>query len=358
MLWTSPDAAPRRTSALPLKPYLCQLQRSSLLEPRIGFAIADYGVLIETSVSNAYAARDPILKDTFGVPSVVNYFKARVLGGYRTDLEAVVSLAIAWSYNYFHFYRDFLPKMLLLEEANVDPALPVVVPDGLFDSPYFQEAMRSKRLSRWKFISPRGQYIRSKCITFCSAKQFQLMDRSTSPEPDLLSRAAAGTKFLESPGEILALLDLDDGRSQASAQRRIFLTRSGARGRTLTNYDEIEPLLRDRNFEIVDTDGMSLREQAQLFHECRYLIGIHGAGLTNIIYAHDQDLSVLELRPCGEEHLVSPFALMCHSWGFDHQEIFGISKPRRRDAPFQIDVNDLRAAIDRMLMLPRPSGQS
>jgi len=355
VLWTSPPGASRTTSTSPLKPYLCRLQRSMLIEPRSGFAIADYGLLIETSVSNAYAARDPFLRAfSLGLPSPAKYLKARTLRRYRTDLEAVVALGTAWSNNYFHFYRDFLPKILLLEEMNIDPALPVVVPDELFDQPFFREAIQSKRLSRWNFISPRGEFIKSQSIVFCSANQFVVMDRSASPEAELLSRASTGTKFLESPDEVLALLDLDDVRPQASPERRIFVTRSAARGRTLSNYEEIEPLLRERNFETVDTDGMPLREQAQLFGECRYLIGIHGAGLTNIIHAHGHNLSLLELRqPApGEEHLVSDFALMCHSLGFDHQEIFGTFDHRHGNPPFHVDVDVLRAAIDKMLMPP------
>jgi hypothetical protein len=366
VLWTSPNDASRRVSAVPLKPYLCRLQRKTLLEPGAGFAIADYGVLIETSVSNSYAARDPILRDTFSVPSVAKYFKARSLRRYRTDLEAIVSLGITWSSNYAHFIRDFLPKVLLLEEANVDPAIPVLVPDALFDQPFFQEAIQSKRLSRWNFMSPRGQYIQSKSLVFCSATNFHLMDRSAAPESELMRAAAAEAKFLESPEQVLALLDLEDGRPQSTAQRRLFLTRSPSRGRTLTNYEEIEPLLRERNFETVDTDGMSLGEQAQLFRECRYLIGIHGAGLANIIFAHKQELSLLELRHpgydlgpwfAGREHLVTDYALMCQSWGFDHYEIFGTSEHNLSDAPFQIDVTELRAAIDRMLTSTRPEGQ-
>ena len=175
---------------------------------------------------------------------------------------------------------------------------------------------------------------------------------SVSPDATLLSRASAGTKFLESPGEVLALLDLDDGHQQTSAERRIFLTRSAARGRTLSNYEEIEGLLREWNFDTVDTDGMSLREQAQLFRECRYVIGIHGAGLTNIIHAYDHDLSLLELRPPGEEHLITDYAQMCHSFGFAHQELFGASEHGHRDASFRIDVAVLRAAINRMLIPP------
>ena len=351
-LWTSPADASRRAPDSPLKPYLCQLQRNVLIEPRSGFVIADYGLLIETSVSNAYAARDPVLQQVCGLPSPARYFKARILGRYRSDLESVISLATPWPSNYFHFYRDFLPKMLLLEEANIDPALPVIVQDGLFDQPFFREAIQSKRLSRWNFMSPRGQFIKSKSVVFCSANQYFLPDRSVSPESELLSHASAGTKFLESPGEVLALLDLDDGRLQTSAERRIFLTRSAGRGRTLSNYEEIEALLREWNFETVDTDGMSLREQAQLFRECRYVIGIHGAGLTNIIHAYDHDLSLLELRPPGEEHLITDYAQMCHSFGFVHQEIFGTSEHGHRDASFRIDVADLRAAINRMLFPP------
>ena len=362
LLWTSPSNASRRTSSSPLKPYLCRLQRNTIIEPRFGFAIADYGMLIETSVSNAYAARDSALMEFFSLPSPSEYFKARILRQYGADLDGVIALGTAWPFNYFHFYRDFLPKILLLEAANIDPTLPVVVPDELFDQPFFREAIRSKRLSRWNFISPRGQFIRSKSVVFCSANQFRLMDRSVSLEVDLLSSASAGTAFLESPAEVLALLDLEDSHSKLSAERRIFLTRSEARGRTLSNYEEIEPLLREWNFETVDTDEWSLREQAQLFRECRYLIGIHGAGLTNIIHAHDHDLTLLQLRQPGEEHLLTDFALMCHSLGFEHQEIFGSPAPRpqgwtpsgpgNRDGSFRIDTAVLRVAIDQMFRPP------
>jgi hypothetical protein len=364
VLWTSPDDVSRRAPDVALMPYLCVLQRKTLMEPRRGLLIADYGVLIETSVSNAYTARDPILWEHFGPPSPLKYCKAMVLRRYRTDLKAVVSLCTAWPSNYFHFYRDFLPKILLLEEANIDPALDVLVPGDLFDQPFFQEAIQSKRLSGWNFIPTRGQFIRSESTVFCSAKQWGLLDRSSASEPEVLSDAAAGTKFLEAPAEVLALLDLEDALSGASPERRIFLTRSGGRGRNLSNYEEIEPLLRERKFESVDTDGMSVREQARLFRECRYLVGIHGAGLVNIIHAYDHDLSLLELRQPGEEHLATEYALMCHSFGFDYREIVGIADPRppgsmlngpgNRFGSFRIDVSEFRAAIDNMIMTSSP----
>ncbi len=351
-LWTSPAEASHRAPHAALKPYLCQLARPVVIEPRSGFVIADYGFLIETSVSNGYAARDPVMSRVFRLPSPVPYWKARILRRYGSDLESVVALATSWPANYFHFYRDFLPKILLLEEADIDPTLPVVVPDELFDQPFFREAIQSKRLSRWNFTSPRGQCIRAKSVVFCSANQYFLPDRSVSSEAELLSRAIDGTKVMESPGEVLALLELGDDPLPASPDRRIFLTRSAQRGRTLSNYEEVEALLRLLDFETIDTDGMPLGEQAKLFRESRYVIGIHGAGLVNIIYAHDHDLSLLEIRQPGEEHLITDFAQLCHAFGFAHEEIFGTSEHGHRDASFSVDVATLRAAIDRMLTPP------
>ena len=68
---------------------------------------------------------------------------------------------------------------------------------------------------------------------------------------------------------------------------------------------------------------MALAEQAQLFSQCRYLIGIHGAGLINMIYAHHRALDLLEIRQPGEEYRLTDFAQMCQSYGFKYYEIFG-----------------------------------
>jgi capsular polysaccharide biosynthesis protein len=357
--WESSPGASRRSSRSPLRPYLCSLDRETLIEPEQGFAVADYGVLIETSVSNSFSMRDPYLSQFFYAPSPVKYFRARIRRRFRTDLPEIILLSTAWPWNYFHFYRDFLPKILLLEEAGLDPSIPVLVPDQIFDQPFFREAIQSPRLSRWNFISPRGQYVRCERVIFCSSNQFLVMNRSQTPESELLRRASEGTKYLESPGQVLALLGLPEDH-ETGAARRIFLTRS--RGRTLSNYAEIEPLLREQGFQTVDTEGMSLHDQAQIFRECRYVIGLHGAGLVNIIHAHGHRLGVLQIRQPGEEHMVTDFALMCHCYGFDHEEIFGIFDPRppgwtptgagNRDGEYRIDPDVLSAAITRLLAAP------
>ena len=110
--------------------------------------------------------------------------------------------------------------------------------------------------------------------------------------------------------------------------------------------------------------GCLCGQQARLFRACRYLVGIHGVGLVNMIHAYDHDLSLLELRQPGEEHLATDYALMCHSFGFDYREIVGIADPipagsmpngpGNRFGSFHIDVSEFRAALDNMIMTSSP----
>jgi hypothetical protein len=343
LFWESASRPPSlRVSRATYPRYLCDYPRSAVIEPKYCFAIADHGELIETSVSNAYFVRDTRLRHLFGLPSLVRYFTHRYLTGDTVDVGPVVSLSTAWAENYFHFYNDFLPKVLLLEECNVDPSLPIVVPDKLFRQSFFHDAIRSERLSRWTFIAPQGRYLKCDRVVFCSDSY------------DVSNRR----KF----EDVVPLLGLDPGLLPGRATRKIFLTRAAARGRVLTNLDEIRPLLEARNFELVDTDGLSLAAQAQLFRETRYLVGIHGAGLVNVVHAMGQELDVLEIRPPGVEYHISDyrgeyiagaeFEILCRSLDFGYSWICGEPDPERVHwhESFRLEPEILTGALDRTLL--------
>jgi hypothetical protein len=261
------------------------------------------------------------------------------------DLGPAISLATAWAENYFHFYNDFLPKMLLLEECDVDRAFPIVVPDKLFRQPFFQEAIRSERMSRWSYVAPQGRFLRCDRLVFCS----DTYDVSNVQKYE----------------DVLPLLGLDSRSPSASNTRRIFLTRSAARGRVLINFDDLRPIIDARDFELVDTDGLSLAAQAQLFHEARYLIGIHGAGLVNVAHAMGRKLDVLEIRPPGVAADITDyrgeyiqggeFEILCRSLGFGYHKIFGEPDQHRvhwRES-FRLDPTTLSSALDDMLSSDR-----
>ena len=80
------------------------------------------------------------------------------------------------------------------------------------------------------------------------------------------------------------------------ADRRIAISRSDANGRKMINWQEIEPVLRKHGYQSVVLSGMSFAEQRELFSRASHVTGVHGAGLTNILFAPVQ-ACLLEILP-------------------------------------------------------------
>lgn len=67
-------------------------------------------------------------------------------------------------------------------------------------------------------------------------------------------------------------------------RRRLYITRRLAR-RHVTNESELEPILKRYGFEVVEAEKLSFAEQVRLFGQAEAIVGAHGAGLTNIVFA-------------------------------------------------------------------------
>ncbi|MEX2641949.1 MAG: glycosyltransferase family 61 protein [Acetobacterales bacterium] len=68
------------------------------------------------------------------------------------------------------------------------------------------------------------------------------------------------------------------------AERRIFISRSNSRGRSLVDEAEIWPLLEAAGFERTFMEDLSLEQQIRLMRETAVLFAPHGAGLTNMMF--------------------------------------------------------------------------
>jgi capsular polysaccharide biosynthesis protein len=72
------------------------------------------------------------------------------------------------------------------------------------------------------------------------------------------------------------------------SKRRIYVSRSKASGRRITNEEEILPILASRGFVRVELEEISLSAQIALFAGAEALVAPHGAGLTNLIWCAPQ----------------------------------------------------------------------
>jgi hypothetical protein len=67
--------------------------------------------------------------------------------------------------------------------------------------------------------------------------------------------------------------------------KRVYISRRRASRRRLLNETEIESVLREHGFIIAEAERLSFAQQVELFAQAQVIVSIHGAGLTNIVFA-------------------------------------------------------------------------
>jgi capsular polysaccharide biosynthesis protein len=144
--------------------------------------------------------------------------------------------------------------------------------------------------------------------------------------------------------ELFEVLDLLKAQLPFSdGNRRVFLTRRGYR--SLVNAPQIEAIAQELGFEIVDTSQLSLGDQMALFAATRHVVGIHGAGLTNMLFRHGRTMSVLELFPKNK--------VPAHYWqlakGLGYNYTFLIGDESIENEQFHIDAEVFAQGLKRML---------
>lgn len=88
-------------------------------------------------------------------------------------------------------------------------------------------------------------------------------------------------------------LRLEDSVTSGGDGRRILISRKDTNRRRIVNRDEVIGALKRRGFERVVLSELSFEEQVSLFRDAETVVGVHGAGLVNIVFA--DGANVLEL---------------------------------------------------------------
>ena len=152
---------------------------------------------------------------------------------------------------------------------------------------------------------------------------------------------AAGLRYRDGWGHHFTR-DLLGDLSTGDGPGRLYVERGLVRNRRLKNEDALFSLLVERGFERARMDGLSVSEQARLFAGAEVVVGVHGAALTNLLFA-PAGSKVVEIFPPGAVE-VSYFAAATHS-GLDYHYLVG--EPRAgRNFDFTVDVAKLARLFD------------
>ncbi len=125
---------------------------------------------------------------------------------------------------------------------------------------------------------------------------------------------------------------------------RLYISRSDASTRRLVNEADLLPCLQAHGFQIVTLTGMPFPEQVALFARAEIILGPHGSGLTNVVFAPPQ-ATLVELMP--HDQVNHCFWLLANSSELSYTFLSGNVLNKERD--FLIDINRLDRLLTRLI---------
>jgi len=280
---------------------------------------------VEPSGGFVFGSRGEWLRDPFLYHQLVRHPPYRNIlalmrrrGGIQT-FERALSLRCSTEQNYWHFYDDVLSKLRLADEVKVPEDVPILVGDGLWRQAFFQDAIRRGALRRRNWVL-QDAFVRVHRLILTVPMSFQRANLEYA------------LRALETPGPV-------------RSERRLFLRRGQRRSRSLVNIDDLLPWLIERGFEVVDTDGLSLAAQMELFGAARLVVGNHGAGLANLVYRVGQPLDLVEVFSPG---FIRPhFVCMAQMFGFGYDAVVGTAAGDEGD--FRLDPDRFKDVVSRAM---------
>lgn len=116
----------------------------------------------------------------------------------------------------------------------------------------------------------------------------------------ICASAPRGQSSCVTPGWLIdgyrkALL-VDDKAGVVGKGRRLYISRRDASSRKFINEDEIVNLLNNAGFETIELSKFGFSEKIELFAQADIIVGLTGAGLTNLMFC-SKDTHVVEIFP-------------------------------------------------------------
>ncbi len=191
----------------------------------------------------------------------------------KTNLQEAIWVIDIWSKNYFHWILECFPRILALKKTGINA--PLLIPNHLYQVKYIRESLDDLGIQVIPF-NFRQSFIVEKLYTV------------THDAP-----CAFDITYLQ---ELKKFFLKVDGSSVINKGRKIYVSRRDATKRRIVNEAELEPLLLERGFEIIQMEKLSFKQQRILMMESKVLVSSHGAGFTNMLFMPSGAV-IIELHP-------------------------------------------------------------
>ena len=189
----------------------------------------------------------------------------------KENIECGILGVQDWANNYFHWMTEMLPRIAAMHQHH--PDFPVLIPANYLNYPFIVESLQQLNID---FKAFDVQHILK--VNILKAIEVHHVGRFNEGLMHFFKE-----KFIDKYNTVL------------EPYRLLYISRSRAKRRRISNEDEVFDLLKLKGFEKVNLEELKLMDQVKLFQEARMVIGCHGAGLANIMFMQ-KNQTVIELK--------------------------------------------------------------
>jgi capsular polysaccharide biosynthesis protein len=179
-----------------------------------------------------------------------------------------------WSQAYYHWFTEALPRLIFMN--NYLETKTLLLPNNYKNKEFIVKSLYHLKIKKIKYIDKRKKVIKNLIIA-----------------PHLAPSGDNNKYYLQELRNLF--LKSFNKYINCSSNDRIYISRSKAEKRKVSNEKEIQPILKKYGFKIINFEDYSWEKQIRICLNAKYMIGIHGAGLTNSIFMK-KNSSILELR--------------------------------------------------------------
>lgn len=235
----------------------------------------------------------------------------------------------AWAHNYYHWLADTLPRLFAVREQLAD--LTLLLPAN-YTSPFIEETLRAFGVVHIERLEQNVRYWVPDLLVPLRLAPL------ANYRPEAMQALAA---FLRSQFPVLP---------DVTCGERVYISRSRAPRRKIINEEEVVAVLQEKGFAIVHFEDYTFQQQVSIAAQARYLVSIHGAGLTNMLFMPPNG-RVLELQ-MRDDGTNCYYYTMADALGLGYYYQFctpNDSSLSVQDADLMVDLTELAANIDVLL---------
>lgn len=236
----------------------------------------------------------------------------------------VASIATNYSICYYHWILDIFQKLYVLELSGLSYDRLLV---NRLDYHFQRETLELLNLSKDKIIDS-SEMLNLYPETILTTSHIQF-DRDAI----LWTKE----KFLKA---------IENKNLPEYTPERLYISRAKTKRRRVVNEDEVLKVISRYGFTRIFLEDLSLIEQINLFKNAEIVIGPHGAGFTNLIFANSSLKLAEFFHPSYDNNC---FFILSSILGMKHYHLYGKDYTSKGKIDMTVDTDELEKLLEMVI---------